>query len=196
MGLGESGLGRFGIALGGDQAYIVCIDRPGLRLLFVHEKIVSGRIDNCKPERWIVGSLAVALWNDTEKLMISDAKATLWVDSGLQAARMDSMPETGKLQPIEALRQRLSERRAEGEIVQTHGTFDLLHIGAVRHLEQARQLGCVLVVTITSDADLLRAGTRLPLFNQDLRAEALAAALGCVDYVAIAKQLFPGLLAS
>ena len=44
----------------------------------------------------------------------------------------------------------------------------------------------MLVVTITPDADLLRAGTR-PLFNQDLRAEALAA-LSCVDYVAVAKS--------
>ena len=68
----------------------------------------------------------------------------------------------------------------------THGTFDLLHIGAVRHLEQARQLGGVLVVTLTPDAELLHAGIQ-PLFKQDLRAEALAA-LSCVDYVAVAKS--------
>ena len=94
---------------------------------------------------------------------------------------------TEKLQSIQALPGRLAVRRAEGSaIVHTHGTFDLLHIGTVRHLEQARQLGGVLVVTITPDADFLHAAAR-PLFNQDLRAEALAA-LSCVDYVAVAKS--------
>jgi len=97
------------------------------------------------------------------------------------------MPQAEKIPPIQALHGRLAARRAEGcVIVHTHGTFDLLHIGAVRHLEQARQLGGVLVVTITPDAALTLAGMR-PLFNQDLRAEALAA-LSCVDYVAVAKS--------
>ena len=67
------------------------------------------------------------------------------------------MPQTEKFQTIEVLHVRLAVRRAEGlAVVHTHGTFDLLHIGAVRHLEQARQLGGVLVVTISPDADLLR----------------------------------------
>jgi cytidyltransferase-like protein len=93
-------------------------------------------------------------------------------------------PPSEKIQPIESLHGRLNERRAQGcAIVHTHGTFDLLHVGAVRHLQQARQLGGLLVVTITPDADLLRAGRR-PLFNQDLRAEALAA-LESVDFVAV-----------
>jgi bifunctional ADP-heptose synthase (sugar kinase/adenylyltransferase) len=96
-------------------------------------------------------------------------------------------PQNEKLQPIESLQGRLNQRRAEGcAIVHTHGTFDLLHIGTVRHLEQARRLGGVLVVTITPDGALLGTGSR-PLFTQDLRAEALAA-LSCVDYVAVAKS--------
>ena len=110
----------------------------------------------------------------------------------LEPAAASSPPKDGmippneKLQPIGALHGRLNQRRAEGcAIVHTHGTFDLLHIGAVRHLQQARQLGGVLVVTIAPDAALLGAGMR-PLFNQDLRAEALAA-LSSVDYVAVAK---------
>ena len=97
------------------------------------------------------------------------------------------MPLPEKLQPIDSLHIRVNEQRAMGcAVVHTHGTFDLLHIGAVRHLEQARQLGGALAVTITPDADLLRAGKR-PLFNQNLRAEALSA-LSCVDYVAVAKS--------
>ena len=97
------------------------------------------------------------------------------------------MPQSEKLQPIESLHGQLNQRRAEGcVVVHTHGTFDLLHIGAVRHLEQARHLGGVLLVTISPDGDLLRGG-RQPLFNQELRAEALAA-LSCVDYVAVAPS--------
>jgi len=97
------------------------------------------------------------------------------------------MPLAEKLQSIQELHGRLAARRAGGcVIVHTHGAFDLVHVGAVRHLEQARQLGGVLVVTITPDAALAAAGMR-PLFNQDLRAEALAA-LSCVDYVAVAKS--------
>ena len=119
--------------------------------------------------------------------MTLEAVASIWVDSELPAAPLVRLPQTDKFQSIKSLHGRLKQRRAEGcAIVHTHGTFDLLHIGAVRHLEQARKLGGLLVVTITPDADLLRAGTR-PLFNQDLRAEALAA-LSCVDYVAVAKQ--------
>jgi bifunctional ADP-heptose synthase (sugar kinase/adenylyltransferase) len=97
------------------------------------------------------------------------------------------MTRADKLQTIESLHKLLASRRSEGcTVVHTHGVFDLLHVGTVRHLEQARQMGAVLVVTIAPDADLLRAGKR-PLFNQDLRAEALAA-LSCVDYVAVAKN--------
>jgi cytidyltransferase-like protein len=36
-------------------------------------------------------------------------------------------------------------------VVQAHGTFDLLHLGHVRHLEAARALGDTLVVTVTAD---------------------------------------------
>jgi len=42
-------------------------------------------------------------------------------------------------------------RRAGQTVVQAHGTFDLLHLGHVRHLEAARKLGDVLIVTVTAD---------------------------------------------
>ncbi len=121
-----------------------------------------------------------------------DATATLWVNDSPAPAASD--PPTGrqrsgsaeKIVPLGKLPARLSADRNEGcTIVHTHGTFDLLHIGVVRHLECARPRGARLVVTITPDADLLRTGAK-PLFNQDMRAEALAA-LECVDYVAVAR---------
>lgn len=71
-------------------------------------------------------------------------------------------------------------------VVQCHGVFDLLHIGHIRHLREARSLGDLLVVTITPDRFVNKGPTR-PAFNEKLRAEALAA-LDCVDFVAVNDQ--------
>lgn len=68
-------------------------------------------------------------------------------------------------------------------IVQCHGTFDLVHPGHIHHLQEAKKLGDVLVVTITADAHVNK-GPNRPCFNEVLRAESLAA-LSCVDYVVI-----------
>jgi rfaE bifunctional protein nucleotidyltransferase chain/domain len=76
--------------------------------------------------------------------------------------------------------------RRDGErIVQCHGTFDLLHVGHVRHLEAARELGDVLIVTLTADR-FVNKGPGRPVFTESLRAEMLAA-LDCVTFVAIAE---------
>ena len=74
-------------------------------------------------------------------------------------------------------------RRAGQVIVQAHGTFDLLHLGHVRHLEAARKLGDMLIVTVTADR-LVNKGPGRPVFNAELRAEMLAT-LEYVDWVAI-----------
>ena len=68
-------------------------------------------------------------------------------------------------------------------MVQAHGTFDLLHLGHVRHLEAARKLGDVLIVTVTADR-FVNKGPGRPVFNAELRAEMLAT-LEYVDWVAI-----------
>ena len=74
--------------------------------------------------------------------------------------------------------------RAKGKrIVHCHGVFDLLHIGHIRHFEQAKAMGDVLVVTLTADPHVNKGPSR-PVFTQDLRAEAIAA-LDCVDIVAV-----------
>lgn len=74
-------------------------------------------------------------------------------------------------------------RRAGQIIVQAHGTFDLLHLGHVRHLEAARKLGDTLIVTVTADR-FVNKGPGRPVFNAELRAEMLAT-LEYVDWVAI-----------
>lgn len=74
-------------------------------------------------------------------------------------------------------------RQAGKKVVQAHGTFDLLHVGHVRHMEAAKELGDVLVVTVTADR-FVNKGPGRPVFNEGLRAEMLAT-LQYVDLVAI-----------
>lgn len=71
------------------------------------------------------------------------------------------------------------------KIVHCHGCFDLMHIGHIKYFQAAREMGDVLVVTISPDIYVDK-GPGRPVFNQDLRADAIAA-LECVDYVAINK---------
>jgi len=89
-----------------------------------------------------------------------------------------------KIIPFESLADNAQHHRGEGrKIVLCHGTFDLLHIGHIRHLERARQEGDVLFVTITAD-QYVNKGPGRPVFSSELRAEHIAA-LVAVDYVAI-----------
>ena len=66
-----------------------------------------------------------------------------------------------------------------------HGSFDLLHIGHIKHFEEAKSKVDLLIVTVTPDRYVDKGPDR-PIFNQNLRAEAVAA-LNAVDYVAINK---------
>src|SRR5688500_20212398 len=82
-------------------------------------------------------------------------------------------------------------RTAGKRLVFTNGVFDLLHVGHVRYLEQARELGDALVVAINSDRTVRELkGPDRPVFDQDERAEILAA-LRHVDYVVIFDDISP-----
>ena len=85
-----------------------------------------------------------------------------------------------------ALRQRVDDWRRAGErVTLANGCFDLLHVGHVRYLHAAKELGGRLVVAINSD-DSVRAlkGEGRPLMPAEERAEILAA-LADVDAVVI-----------
>jgi rfaE bifunctional protein nucleotidyltransferase chain/domain len=89
-----------------------------------------------------------------------------------------------KILTLEAAATLLAEHRARGKTIShCHGVFDLLHIGHIRHLQQARKQGDLLVVTLSPDR-FVDKGPHRPAFSETLRAEALAS-LDCVDYVAI-----------
>ncbi len=76
-----------------------------------------------------------------------------------------------------------NKRLKSKKIIYCHGVFDLLHVGHIKHLREAKKLGDILVVTITADK-YVNKGPGRPVFNQALRCEALAA-IESVDYVAI-----------
>jgi len=78
-----------------------------------------------------------------------------------------------------------AEKEGGAKIVHCHGVFDLLHIGHIRHFDEAKKMGDILVVTLTP-AHLVNKGPGRPVFTESLRAEAIAA-LNCVDHVAINK---------
>jgi len=91
-----------------------------------------------------------------------------------------------KILSRDQLRERVAEwRRAGARITLANGCFDLLHVGHVRYLRAARELGGKLVVAVNSD-DSVRGlkGAGRPLMPAEERAEILAA-LADVDAVVI-----------
>ncbi|HWY59336.1 MAG TPA: adenylyltransferase/cytidyltransferase family protein [Terriglobales bacterium] len=91
-----------------------------------------------------------------------------------------------KILSRDELKQRVARWRKAGEsITLANGCFDLLHVGHVRYLHAAKQLGGRLIVAINSD-DSVRAlkGEGRPLMPADERAEILSA-LADVDAVVI-----------
>lgn len=91
-----------------------------------------------------------------------------------------------KLKSAEELSEIRSTLGAAGKsLVFTNGCFDLLHVGHVRYLQQARALGDALVVAVNGDESVraLKGPTR-PINSETDRAEVLAG-LQCVDYVVI-----------
>jgi len=91
-----------------------------------------------------------------------------------------------KIKTLEELKEIIADLKSKGKkIVHCHGVFDLLHIGHIKHFEEARTFGDILVVTITLD-EFVRKGPNRPAFTTTLRLEALAA-LEAVDFVAANK---------
>jgi len=85
---------------------------------------------------------------------------------------------------VEELARAAEDARAAGQSVALcHGTFDLLHMGHIRHLQRARREADVLLVSVIAD-EFVDKGPGRPVFGEGLRAEALAA-LECVNAVGI-----------
>lgn len=92
-------------------------------------------------------------------------------------------------QEIGAIAQNLRNQHAK--IVFTNGCFDILHLGHVRYLREAKKLGDILIVGVNSDPSVRALkGKDRPYVSELERAEILAS-LECVDYVTIFNELRP-----
>ena len=76
-------------------------------------------------------------------------------------------------------------KKAGKTIALCHGVFDLVHPGHIIHLQQAKQMADILVVSVTA-AEYVRKGPGRPYFNDEMRLKVLDA-LECVDYVMLSE---------
>ena len=200
------------LAVADAEAVLITLDKEGSYLL---ERGGEGRrIPTSSPRAVydvtgagdeLVAALAVAI---AEKLPYDDAVALANVAAGLEVERFGVIAVTrgeiaerlrhliglrgNKVVGREALAGEVARRRGDGElIVFTNGCFDLLHMGHVRYLQQARQLGSCLIVAINSDESVKRLkGPTRPIIGAGERAEMLGS-LECVDYVTVFEEDTP-----
>ena len=77
------------------------------------------------------------------------------------------------------------------KIVFTNGCFDILHVGHVRYLREAKKKGDVLILALNSDRSVQAIkGDKRPIVPEEERADVMAA-LEAVDYVTIFEELTP-----
>lgn len=96
-----------------------------------------------------------------------------------------------KVVDIAEIRDVIARHKREGKkVVFTNGCFDIIHVGHVRYLTEAKKLGDILVIGLNSDSSVSRLKPGRPLNSQKERAEVLAA-LYMVDYVIIFDEDTP-----
>jgi rfaE bifunctional protein nucleotidyltransferase chain/domain len=111
-------------------------------------------------------------------------------DTHLLFSNFDMSAEKVKsLEEIVELRARM--RESGKKLVFTNGCFDILHVGHVRYLKEARALGDALIVGINSDRSVREIkGKSRPITPESERAEVVAA-LACVDFTVIFDDATP-----
>ncbi len=193
------------------EAVLIKLDREGA---YLHTRDGQGRRIATRPRQVydvtgagdeVLAMLAVALAGGIE---YADAAALANVAGGLEVERFGVVPirreevveelrrslglRGGKVLSRPELADEIARRQGRGEtVVFTNGCFDLLHMGHVRYLRQARELGSCLVVAINSDASVQRLkGPTRPVIGEEERAEMLAA-LECVDFVTVFDEDTP-----
>jgi rfaE bifunctional protein nucleotidyltransferase chain/domain len=97
-----------------------------------------------------------------------------------------------KILDRELLKEKLAVLRKEGKkIAFTNGCFDILHVGHVRYLKEAKKTADILILALNSDSSVRAIkGEKRPLVGEEERAELLAA-LECIDFVTIFTESTP-----
>ncbi len=98
----------------------------------------------------------------------------------------------GKIKTLKSLIIDISRLKGEGKkIVFTNGCFDLLHLGHLKILREAKTKGDILIVGLNSDSSIRKIkGSTRPIFDQRTRAKLLVN-LNPVDYVVLFKEKTP-----
>jgi D-beta-D-heptose 7-phosphate kinase/D-beta-D-heptose 1-phosphate adenosyltransferase len=97
-----------------------------------------------------------------------------------------------KILERDVLKTILDKLKNEGaKIAFTNGCFDILHVGHVRYLQEAKKTADILVLALNSDSSVRSIkGEKRPLVPEEERAEVLAA-LECIDFITIFPELTP-----
>jgi len=95
----------------------------------------------------------------------------------------------GQITKLNELIELIKEQKKHGKkIVTTNGCFDIIHVGHVKYLKQAKELGDILVIGLNTDESVKRLkGPTRPVNNEDDRAEVLSSLIS-VDYVVLFNE--------
>ncbi|PUE65647.1 D-glycero-beta-D-manno-heptose-7-phosphate kinase [Arcobacter lacus] len=154
----------------------------------------------------VIASIAFALGND---LNINEAVSFANLAAGVVVGKLGSATTTldeiyeyesslhksnsnSHIKTFEEIEKLASKLHSLGKkIVFTNGCFDILHVGHVKYLEEARSYGDVLILGLNADSSVKKLkGDSRPINNQDDRAYILAS-LESVDYVVIFEEETP-----
>jgi len=93
-----------------------------------------------------------------------------------------------KLKTLNFLEEFSKKAKAKGKkIALCHGVFDLLHPGHVHHINQAKKMADILIVSLTSDKNVYK-GPGRPYFNQIHRLNSISS-LEKVDYAVLSNEM-------
>lgn len=90
-----------------------------------------------------------------------------------------------KIIDLYELKEFLKKIKNSNKVVLCHGVFDLIHLGHIRHFQDAKKNGDILVVSITPDR-FVNKGLNRPVFGENIRAEVLSS-ISLINYVVINK---------
>ncbi|WP_353683617.1 D-glycero-beta-D-manno-heptose 1-phosphate adenylyltransferase [Thermodesulfovibrio sp. 3907-1M] len=97
----------------------------------------------------------------------------------------------GKILSPEQLKKEIEKLKKKGKkIVFTNGCFDIIHVGHIRYLKEAKKLGNVLIVAINSDSSVRKIKPLRPINPENERAEVLSA-MQFVDFVTLFNEDTP-----
>ena len=100
------------------------------------------------------------------------------------------MTKHNKVLFLNELISKVESLKKEGKtVVQSHGIFDLIHPGIIKHLNDAKAQGDILIVTVIKDKDIRR-GPGRPIFPENFRVENVSS-LEQVDYVCLVDDEIP-----